>query len=242
MTINERIDRLNALQLKHYTKPLNDEERAEWRSITFSISSEGYKIRKHHRVMKIINGQMVNCVVWSANIPKRNRQCEFIYTNMRPNHTTLKGDCTTRALSFVLQGEMTYDEIEARQYDIAKMVNDSDGRVGKSRYHRNSTVIWPRILTERGYSWINLSRYSKKSQANIASFIKGCIKKPVLALSASHVSIIDTMGCVRDTWDSRGVRITNILVKDCDIPAIVEALDNNNICVKSVTTKVEIYR
>lgn len=127
----------------------------------------------------------------------------FVNTNVRPSdyntHDYNKGDCTTRALTYILEGKMSYDEIEKKQYALAS-------RLGT---RRNSDGTWDIIAKENGFRWVSLS--SKKNRGALAYILKG-ITSPMITHSRGHVAVIHN-GMVRDTWDSTGGLVDNILVK-----------------------------
>jgi len=127
----------------------------------------------------------------------------FADTNVRPeNYNTRdynKGDCTTRALTYILGGKMSYDEIERRQYALA-------ARLGT---RRNTSGTWDIIAKENGFRWVYM--FSKKNRGLLARMLKG-FTSPVITHSRGHVAVIDG-GLVRDNWDSTGGLVDNILVK-----------------------------
>lgn len=234
MTLRDRVARLNELQLKHYVNPLNKDEQNEWTSHTLAIRMEGERLRKR-KEWKVVDGRTIRCAIWYIARAKRNLQCDFIVTNTRPNHKTLKGDCTTRAMAFALNGILSYDEIEKEQYRYANYRNTNEERDGHNRLHRNTTGVWDKLMTDLGYTWIIISKRTIKSTANIALMLKNKIESPILAMSAHHVSIIDENSCLRDTWDSRGVRIIGLLVKEEEANTISNALSNNGVKVVSIS-------
>ena len=128
----------------------------------------------------------------------RNSECEFVYTNMRPTYRkTFKGDCTTRAMAWCLKGELTYDQIEAKQYAYAR----------KTGNRRNAAGTWNVVIARRGWEAIIVKR-TKRSV--IASVLKDTLSSPVITASSGHVAVVDVGGIVRDTWDSRGGRVERI--------------------------------
>jgi len=149
----------------------------------------------------------------------RNHQSEFINTNVRPEgynyHDNNKGDCTTRSMCYCLNGAMTYDEIEAEQYRLA--------RIRGTR--RNTTGTWDKVLTTRGFAWVQLNKL--KSRANVAMYLSS-VESPMVTLSRTHACAIHK-GKVCDTWDSRGGRVFGVLVKVEDIDKVVSLLNRYGI-------------
>jgi len=144
----------------------------------------------------------------------RRNDSVFSETNVRPTdyntHDYNKGDCTTRAMAYCLEGKMTYNEIEYEQYRL--------GRVLGTR--RNTSGTWDRIMTRNGYGWIYLA--SKKARAVVAVMLRE-IDSPIISHSRGHVAVIHK-GMVKDTWNSTDGRVDNLLVREEDIGKAVEIL------------------
>ena len=143
----------------------------------------------------------------------------FKATNVRPSnwnpHDNNLGDCTTRAMTYCLGGEMSYDEIEAEQYAIGN-------RMGKVR---NAVGVWDKVLTNRGYGWIQLDRVYVRHY--IAETLGG-FENAMVTISSGHACAIHR-GEVIDTWDSRGGRVYGLLVKTDDIDEVLVRLQLNGI-------------
>jgi hypothetical protein len=140
---------------------------------------------------------------------------EFVATNVRPeNYNTKdfnKGDCTTRSMFYALNGEMTYEEIEAEQY-----------RIGKERGTvRNMLGTWDKVLTNRGFEWIQFSNNIVRQR--LATYLND-IETPMVTISRGHACAIHK-GNVIDTWDSRGGRCYGILVKSCEIGNVIKIIE-----------------
>lgn len=154
---------------------------------------------------------------------KRNTQSELVITNVRPEDYKSHregggdncGDCTTRAMTYCLNGEMTYREIEDEQYRLAKIRHTV----------RNANGVWDSVLIKRGFSWVQLD--TLKSRANIASYLVS-VESPMVTLSRTHACAIHK-GKVIDTWDSRGGRVYGILAKNEDIDKVIYILSLNGI-------------
>lgn len=153
----------------------------------------------------------------------RNRQCEFVHTNVRPsNYKSHReggdnncGDCTTRAMTYCLKGSMTYEEIEAEQYRIA----ERQGCV------RNATGVWDKVMTTRGFSWVQLN--DLKSRANVANWLSS-VESPMVTISRTHACAVEK-GKIYDTWDSRGGRVFGVLVKNEEVKKVANILLSHNI-------------
>ena len=143
----------------------------------------------------------------------------FETTNVRPSnwneHTHNKGDCTTRSMTYCLNGAMSYEEIEAEQYRIGK----EKGRV------RNATGVWDEIMLRRGYTWIQLEK--RVSRQMIANYLSN-FENAMITISRGHACAIH-MGKVIDTWDSRSGRVYGILVKITDFDFVFSVLGNYGI-------------
>ena len=224
-----RLDRINAIQRKVFDGILTNSDRIEFKRECRVLKENGYSMKK--RRVRGDFGQLI-AVIWSAVKTEerlkqsRNTECEFIFTDVRPkNRRTLKGDCTTRAMAYCLNGQMTYDEIESRQYLLA----------AKRGTRRNTNGTWDIILTEHEYAKIRLFRSVKRSV--LARMLANVITHPVVSHSSGHVAVIDKDG-VHDTWDSRGGRCDAIHVYKTDLVVVREALQNRGICTGLATVLV----
>lgn len=143
------------------------------------------------------------------------KRTPFEATNVRPdNYNTKdfnKGDCTTRAMYYALNGSISYEDIEAEQY-----------RLGKERgTRRNAIGTWDLVLKNRGFSWIEFSRLITREA--LALRLKS-FENPMVTVSRGHACAIH-MGKVIDTWDSRGGRCYGVLVRNADIGSVISAIE-----------------
>ena len=144
------------------------------------------------------------------------RRCGFTPTDVRPETWNTKdncsGDCTTRALVAALNGTMTYDEVEAEQYRLAK----------EMRSRRNRTGVYDKILVTQGWRWIQLSKCLTRGE--VAVRLKFYIPNvTALTLSRSHIAAVRN-GELIDTWDSRGGQVYAIMVPYEHQRAVIEAM------------------
>lgn len=166
----------------------------------------------------------------------RNNYAEFVITNVRPsNYNTVdfnKGDCTTRSMCYCLNAigvNMSYTEIEAEQYKIGKVRGTP----------RNATGTWDKVLTNRGFSWVQLN--TQKNRAIVANILH-TIDNPMVTISSGHACAIHK-GKVLDTWDSRGGKVFGLLLKDEDIEMTMDILNKYGIeCEKVEIPKRTIKR
>lgn len=214
--IKENISVLNALQTKvSFGHLLNDTEKAIWWKNCQSIKNAGYKLKKRRVIGKGVE--------WYATVPReRHFTAELVKVNMRPNDGKpfCKGDCTTRAMAYCLQGVASYREIEEEQYRNAELKNR--GRAGWNHVHRNTCGIWEITMLELGYVWVRLNKTIRRD--NLAQMLSD-IPHPIISESSGHVAVIDK-GNVIDIWDSRHGRCKAILVDSNDVGIIGEILGN----------------
>ena len=152
------------------------------------------------------------------------RLCRFnAPTNVRPDnwnsHDNCKGDCTTRAITYALNGEMTYAEVEKEQYRLAAAYGT----------HRNTTGTYDQILVNRGWRWIQFSKCV--SRGEVAVYLAKSLGKDVtaLTLSRTHIAAVKN-GELIDTWDSRGGKVFAVLVpEEWSMAAIVAIKQNASI-------------
>ena len=223
-TVETCIRNMNELQRRAVARRLDKAEKACWKTLCRTVRQNGYTLR--HRSVRDAFGNVTGCV-WSAvkgNDPTdRNGECPFVYTDNRPkDRRTLKGDCTTRCMTYALNGTMTYDEIERRQYELAE----------ERGTRRNTRGTWDAILTEHGFVTITLSRKVKRSV--LASILSGLLTKPVASRSSKHVAAIDNDG-VHDTWDSRGGMVYEIFVAAEDVDGVKRVLVEHGISIRIST-------
>lgn len=213
-----RLTRINQIQHTAFERTLTTLERTEFKRETRILNENGYKMKR--RRVRDTFGNVVG-VIWNA-IPvsevKRNSECEFVYTDVRPkDRCTLKGDCTTRCMTFMLNGRMTYDQIERRQYELAAIHHT----------RRNTTCTWEKVLFENGYVRVNING-GRVRRSLLARILRGSFSCPIATLSSGHVAAVDNDG-VHDTWDSRGGRCKAVYVIKADLPNVVATLEGWNI-------------
>lgn len=120
----------------------------------------------------------------------------------KPNDLNVKGDCTTRAISFCTG--VDYSAIREEQLRNAK---------GTYLTWRHDAV-WSKSLLSRGFAKIVLD----KRHISRATFLKLAKSLPVFTgkiatVSSGHIAAIDMVSRkVLDTWNSSGGRIKNIYV------------------------------
>jgi hypothetical protein len=219
--IDELVGKLNVLQAKCYDKgALSVEEKGEWSATCLAIRMQGYSLK--HR--KGWDGDKRICRWWAVSnnaTTGRNTECQYVYTDVRPNDgmRVLKGDCTTRAMTFILNGSMSYREIESLQYRLAYSAQ-AQGR----NVRRNSTTIWSKVLLDRGYSELMFAGGQKIKRSVLGRMFNSGLTHPIASISKGHVAVIDTDGIVRDTWDSRGGRCYKLLVHNDDMSRVCSRL------------------
>jgi hypothetical protein len=207
---------LNKIQsLVYKGHKLDENEKEEWRSNVRAVKEAGYVLKK--KVVKNDSGMKIG-VTWFASSPKESRfVAEFVYTDTRPNDGLphCKGDCTTRAMAYILKGAASYREIEEEQYRNAEERNRKEGLFrgdGCSKYHRNTNGVWDKTMEGFGYVWVKIHGAIRRDKL---AKILSSLSHPVISQSASHVSVLDG-GNVIDTWDSRGGRCTCVMVDSND--------------------------
>ena len=225
------VDKLNKIQAKVYEDGrISYDDKAEWRALTLDIKWNGYVLRKKN--IKNALGRRVG-TIWRAipadGVTKRTRHfsAELKKIDMTPNDgkPTCKGNCTTRAMSFCLQGIFTYREIEHEQYRLAAEANEKKGRYwgdGRRKVHRNSSGTWDVIMLDLGYVWIKFNRTVRRD--NLAVALRN-IEYPIITHSSGHVAVVDK-GFVVDSWDSRHGRCDRILIKPEDTDRVLQSLFN----------------
>ena len=147
--------------------------------------------------------------------------CPINKTNVRPEdyntHDYNSGDCTTRAMAFVLRGILSYKEIEAKQYSLAKVRNT----------RRNTTGTWDLVLREFNYSWIEIKSGNYTQRGRLANLFAE-FNEPILAVSRTHVAVLDK-GQIVDTWDSSRGKVFALLVSDFEIAKVSARLSEAGI-------------
>ena len=134
--------------------------------------------------------------------------CKWVDVNVRPDnyntHDNCKGDCTTRALTFCLGGEMTYNQVEDEQYK----------RAAKKGSRRNRTGVYDTILLDRGWRWIQLSKPIARGEVAVR-LAKKLPDVKAMTLSRTHIAVVEG-GNLIDTWDSRAGRVFAVMVPGKD--------------------------
>ncbi len=134
--------------------------------------------------------------------------CELVNKDFSPTHKHVKANCTTRALTYILNGVIM-------QHLIARKETTSF-YAPKWNY----TGIWDKILLTKGYIWVLLKAYTRRDK--VATLLKS-VSNPIVSHSSGHVAIINN-GAVIDTWDSRAGKLDAILIKDTDLTKVKELL------------------
>lgn len=224
--IDELVGKLNVLQAKCYDNgTLSVEERSVWSATCYAIRSQGYSL-KHRRGW---DGDKRVCRWWAVSnnaTNGRNTECRYVYTDVRPDDgmRVLKGDCTTRAMTFILNGSMTYREIESLQYHLAYSAQAQGKNV-----RRNSTTIWTKVLLDRGYNEVMFAYGKKVKRSILGRMFNSGLTHPIASISKGHVAVIDTDGIVRDTWDSRGGRCYKLLIHNDDMGRVSRCLNEKGV-------------
>lgn len=153
----------------------------------------------------------------TKNIRGMAGQCKFNETSVRPETWNIKdnciGDCTTRAMTFALNGEMTYNQVEKEQYRLASAMGGVRNRIG----------IFDQILLRRGWKWIQLSKCISRGEIAVR-LAKRLPNVTALTLSRSHIAAVKG-GELIDTWDSRGGQCYAILVPGDVLNEAIWAID-----------------
>lgn len=206
-----KIDRclfiLNKLQIDALKNGrLRGDDREEWNRTQREIRELGY--RSH--AMRVPDGWLWY-VKPAEEAPRRQRhfRCEWVKKDVSPDEKHLKGNCTTRAMTYCLP-QMTYREIEDEQYRLAAEAKFASRRDGHMvRYCRNSRGVWEKVLLKRGYVQFSIRRPTRADRvANALS----AASEPMVCVSSHHAAVIHG-GKVVDSWDSRGKRVQKLIVK-----------------------------
>ena len=157
-----------------------------------SVIDAGFKIRRWRQCGK------------PMFTPRLDRHADMMcMATNKPDSLDVKGDCTTRAISFCTG--VDYMVIRAEQMKNAR---ETYGLTWKH------DVVWSKSLLSRGFAKIVLDR---KHIAR-STFIKLAKTLPIFAgkiatVSSDHIAAIDMASRkVLDTWNSSGGRIKNIYV------------------------------
>lgn len=227
-TLEDLVVRINELQSLVYSSSRHElikDISPKFIEVSNKIKEMGYVLKRRY-YRDYIDGKLYRLCKWIAVTPEkitRNNECEFIYTNNRPkNRPTLKGDCTTRALTYAIGGD--YTEIENRQYEIATI------RGGL----RNQTSNWGRVAEENGFVLVWWIGSVKRSVLGGMVRKNGKVNRPIITISSGHCAVVDIDGSVRDTWDSRGGRVKFLYCHKSDTTTILDLLKRLNPKVKMV--------
>lgn len=232
--IDEIVSRLNEIQANVYRGiSLTAGDRFEWRNLANEIHMAGYVLRKKR--VKNAYGRVVACI-WRAvpmdGLKTRTRHfsAPLKKIDMTPNDgmSTCKGNCTTRAMAYCLQGVFSYREIEHEQYRKAEEMNAKAGLFHgdyRRKKHRNTNGVWDSIMTDLGYVWVVFRKTIRRDRLAI---MLNSIPYPLITSSSSHVAVIEN-GAVIDSWDSRHGRCFSVLVKSEDAEKVVLAVGSHGI-------------
>lgn len=232
--VRRQVEMLNDIQARciKESRRVYPSERAEWNDCIWTLKYEGYEAR--HKTVKDGLGRIIQ-VLWRA-VPigeskrRRHFDAELKNIDLTPNDgkKTCKGNCTTRAMSYCLQGIFTYREIETEQYRLAKLENEERGTYrgdGRRKTHRNTDGTWDKVMLDFGYRWIH---FCKTYRRDTLAYALREISTPMITQSSGHVAVIES-GYVVDSWDSRHGRCKKILVKNDDFERIKAIFEINRI-------------
>ena len=166
--------------------------RQKFRSTYRSVIDAGFKIRRWRQ----FGNPMFT--------PQLERHADMMcMATNKPDDLNVKGDCTTRAISFCTG--VDYMAIRAEQM---KNAHETYGLTWKH------DAVWSKSLLSRGFTKIVLDR----RHISRATFLKLAKSLPVFTgkiatVSSGHIAAIDMASRkVLDTWNSSGGRIKNIYV------------------------------
>ena len=211
------VKRLNEIQTDyHATGTMTDDMKVAWRQTIFLLKMRGVTAKKV--ILRDDCGNRLG-VRWEAVKKDEGHKAKYVAEwknrSVRPDdgERCLRGDCTTRSMTYALGGVFSYREIEREQYRRAELKHS----------HRNISGIWDSIMLDLGYTWVCLR--GKIRRDRLAILLAPVVDYPVITLSARHAAIVEA-GAVVDTWDSRGGRCKALLVKDEDAQSVVDELWN----------------
>lgn len=215
----EMVDALDKMQIAYARSTDRGEMktlRSDFRELSRKVIAAGY-VLKYRKVRGRNERHWIAISKEDVVAQSRNTECAYEYTNVRPDRKTLRGDCTTRAMAFLLSDTKTYDDLENEQYAVGE----------RMRCRRNSRKAWTKVLSGYGYRKISLRRKVKRSV--LGMILGGYLQKPVATVSSKHVAVLDVGGIVRDIWDSRGGRVSEIYAPLSQAYGIEDFLNNNGI-------------
>lgn len=178
---------------------------AEWNNIWNTCRAFNYKITRGPRLP---DGPHTYTITKRRGAPT---DLFFEQLDLTPAWETRKGNCTTRAITYMLRD---------KGYDYAKVRNAQDRRAKKYGLHFNSRGLWEQILFDNGYKSITLRR--RCEAVTLAKELQ-YVKFPILIEENDHVSIIDK-GKIVDSWNSCHKRVEKIIVAEANEKFIKAAL------------------
>lgn len=199
MTIDEaksicsELTKINIDIWKAFSSSEKERLRQTFKSKFKSVIDAGFKIRRWR--------QLGNPMFTPRIVKHTDMMC--IATN-KPDDLNVKGDCTTRCISFCTG--IDYMKIREEQMSIAQ--------ASPSWLTWKHDAVWGKCLTARGFTKLCLDR----RHVSRATFIKLAKTLPVFtgkiaAVSSDHVAAIDMASRkILDTWNSSGGRILYIYV------------------------------
>ena len=149
----------------------------------------------------------------------------LLYMALTPVCVLLGSFLLSFALTFALNGEMSYNEVEELQYRYAKIMGTVRNRMG----------TWDQILQRKGWRWIQLDKCIKRGELAIR-IAKRAPGVTALAVSRTHVACVKD-GELIDTWDSRGGLCYAILVPKSAVDDVIWAINLD--CKKVTATLVK---
>jgi len=213
MTINEvqkLADQLTDITVKFwdadsYVKKIKLQD--TYTHIKNSINSAGFKIRKRWVFDSTYNRRIIRYTVKA--IPSGSM---FEHYNPCPTNLKIKGDCTTRCITYCT-GE-DYMKIRAEQLTAS-------AKIGMTWRH---IEVWSKSLESRGFKKLLMDKRMTR-----ATFIKkygSKITSGIIATrSSGHIAAIDmAKKKVVDSWDSTGGRILMLYVHSSQYDEVVKAL------------------
>lgn len=170
----------------------NEETLAYMKEMEEALTKEGYTQKP---VWFLRNAQYKKVSQFKKR--KVSYKASFVRTSVRPaDHKEKgfpKGDCSTRAMSYVLGKD--YKEVYAEQLNAGKRWNYLDGGIKE-------------VMKPRGYVCVELD--VPVVLHKIADSLKGVVDK-FIAITRSHAVAVDD-GKVIDTWDCRSRRVKKVIV------------------------------
>ena len=182
----------------------------EFRRMSRQVVESGFKIRRFRK-----NG----LPMFKPRVPRHVNDVEI--KDNRPEGCTVKGDCTTRCISFCTG--IDYDTVKREQLVNAKHA----GYVWTWKHQK----VWSQSLVSRGFSRIVLTG-RKISRATFLKYAKSLdICTGIIAtVSSGHVAAIDMASRkILDTWNSSCGRIECIYVPKAQMAKYANWLRSMNV-------------